>query len=78
MELNKKIGRNGTICIPASLRRSYGIAGGERVTVSVNAQGSIIIQRIIGSCVFCESDQNVTLYGGRYICNECVEKIKKI
>lgn len=78
MKLNKKIGRNGTICIPASLRRSYGIEGGERVAVSVNAQGSIVIQRIVGACIFCESDQNVTLYNGRYICGACVEKIKKI
>ena len=78
MKIYKKIGRNGSISIPASLRRDFGIEGGERVEISVDSKGVFAIKRILGACIFCKSDQGVTVYGGRYICKSCVEQIKKI
>ncbi len=78
MEHNKKINRAGGVAIPASLRRDYGIETGERINISVNDQGVIELKRIEGTCVFCKATENLQQYQGRYICQDCKNKIKEM
>ncbi|MDR1702670.1 MAG: AbrB/MazE/SpoVT family DNA-binding domain-containing protein [Sporomusaceae bacterium] len=78
MNFQKRIGQKGGISIPAALRRQYGIAGGERIDISVDEAGRVIIKRIIGSCIFCKSDTELKSYNGRYICGPCAAKIKEL
>ena len=75
MEHNKKINRAGGISIPAPIRREYGIEAGEKVNISVNDQGVIELKRIEGACVFCQSNEDLKFYRGRYICGKCQEVI---
>ena len=75
MDRYKKITRAGGVSIPAEVRRAYGIEGGERVNIAVNAKGVIEIKRIVGSCVFCQSDESLVVYKGRYICKTCQGEI---
>ena len=75
MEHNKKVNRAGGVSIPASLRREYGIEPGEKVNVSVNDQGVIELKRIEGACIFCQANENLKQYKGRYVCNECQDAI---
>lgn len=76
MEHNKKISRAGAVSIPASLRRVYGIEAGEKVNINVNAQGVIELKRIEGSCIFCQTNEDLKLYQGRYICGKCQDVIR--
>ncbi|WP_425058394.1 hypothetical protein SCACP_30450 [Sporomusa carbonis] len=78
MNFQKKIGRKGNISIPAALRRQYGIEGEERIDISVDAKGNLIIKRIAGSCIFCTSDEGLKVHNGRQICASCVAKIKQL
>jgi transcriptional pleiotropic regulator of transition state genes len=73
---NKKIGKSGGFTIPSSLRRDLGIQGGEKVKIETTADGKIVIERIIGLCLFCKSDENLKRFEGRFICEKCLEKIK--
>ena len=78
MEHNKKISRAGTVSLPASLRREYGIEPGEKVNISVNAKGVIEITRIEGACVFCRNNDDLANNAGRYICAACLQEVRRL
>lgn len=78
MELNRKISKSGSITIPANLRRDLGIEKGEKFNLEVQADGRISLKRIVGSCVFCKSDEKVVTYSGRFICGKCLSELKKL
>lgn len=74
----KRIGKSGGVTIPANLRRELGVAGGEKVNISVANDGSIIIKRIEGNCLLCGSYEGLTIFNKKPICRSCIEKIKKL
>ncbi len=37
---------------------------------------SIIIQRDICNCIFCNSSENILTFKDKYICHHCINKIK--
>lgn len=71
----KKISKSGGITIPSALRRDLGITGKEKVLISVEDNGDIKLKRIAGSCIFCESHEELMTYEKRFICKTCAEKI---
>lgn len=74
MEFNKKLSKGGSITLPSALRREYGLAGGEKFKIFVDTEdGSILLQRIQGQCMFCGSDKRMIVFYGRFICSACVE-----
>ncbi|ALA68820.1 AbrB family transcriptional regulator [Geobacillus stearothermophilus 10] len=73
---NKRISKSGSITLPASLRREYGLAEGEKFKILVDSEdGTILLQRTNGQCLFCESDQQLIVYMGRFVCAKCVENM---
>lgn len=79
MEYNKKIGKGGGVTLPADLRRSLGIQGGEKVVIDVNhLDGIIQIKRVEGSCLLCKANENLKIHEGRFICQDCIDKIKNL
>ncbi|KFN07238.1 MULTISPECIES: AbrB/MazE/SpoVT family DNA-binding domain-containing protein [Paenibacillus] len=75
-EFNKKISKGGSVTLPAALRREYGLAGGERFKIIVDSEdGSILLQRTEGSCLFCQSDKELVVYYGRFVCATCAENM---
>lgn len=73
--MEKKIGKSGAVTIPSSLRRDLGIQGKEKVNISVNDAGDLIVKRIAGTCVFCGSYEGVAAYKGRFVCRSCAKEI---
>lgn len=72
-EFNKKISKSGAITLPAALRRDYGLTDGERFKIVVDGEdGSILLQRTEGSCLFCQSDKELIVYVGRFVCATCI------
>lgn len=73
-EFNKKISKGGSITLPAALRRDYGLSGGEKFKIFVDGEdGSILLQRTHGQCMFCDSDKELIVFHGRFVCAQCVE-----
>ena len=72
----KKISKSGGITIPAALRREFGISAGERVNVEMAANGSIVLKRVGGNCILCGGYEGLKVFNKRFICKNCLEKIK--
>lgn len=78
MDYNKKISRSGAITLPAALRREYGIEPGEQVNISVDEFGKLVVKRVTGCCMLCRNDQDLKVYNGRFICAECINKLREV
>lgn len=75
-EFNKKVSKSGSVTLPAALRREYGLAGGERFKIIVDSEdGTILLQRTEGSCLFCQSGKELIVYYGRFVCATCTENM---
>ncbi|WP_435924831.1 AbrB/MazE/SpoVT family DNA-binding domain-containing protein [Paenibacillus sp. DYY-L-2] len=73
---NKKINKTGAITLPSALRRDFGLTGGEKFKIEVCAEdGTILLQRTNGQCLFCDSDKQLIVHRGRFVCANCVEQM---
>lgn len=71
-DFNKKLSKGGSVTLPAALRREYGLTGGERFKIIVDGEdGTILLQRTKGSCLFCQSGEELIVYYGRFVCAMC-------
>jgi|GEM_PF-758418 len=72
-EYHKKISKSGSITLPSALRREFGLAEGERFKIVVDSEdGTILLKRTNGQCLFCRSENRLIVYMGRFVCAECV------
>ena len=74
----KKISKVGSITIPSHIRRQFGINESEKFKIEVVNNGEILLTRINGSCIMCESNENLVEYKGKYICKNCLENINAL
>ena len=74
----KKISKVGSITIPSHIRRQFGISESEKFKIEVVNNGEILLTRIVGSCIMCESNDELIEYKGKYICKECLNNINEI
>ncbi|MFD3260858.1 AbrB/MazE/SpoVT family DNA-binding domain-containing protein [Paenibacillus lentus] len=72
MKFNKSLNRSGGITLPSALRRAYGLSAGEKFSVSVDGEGSIVLKRIEGNCLFCGADKHLIRHRGRFVCVQCI------
>lgn len=74
MNFSKKLSKHGSITFPAALRREYGLSDGEKFSIHVDGEdGTILLQRTQGNCMFCRSDKELIVFRGRFICSCCVQ-----
>lgn len=73
----KKISRAGGVTIPAHLRRELGLEAGEVMDIGYTNKGDIVLHRARGFCLFCKSDHDLIMYGGRFVCSTCINRMKK-
>ncbi|MGL5438812.1 MAG: AbrB/MazE/SpoVT family DNA-binding domain-containing protein [Filifactoraceae bacterium] len=76
--IERKISKSGTITVPSNLRRQLGIEAREKIELSVTDDGKIIVERTIGHCIFCGSDQELSKMKKHYICKECLSEVYKL
>ena len=74
----KKISKVGSITIPSHIRRQFGISESEKFKIEVVNNGEILMTRIVGSCIMCESNDELIEYKGKYICKECLNNINEL
>ena len=73
--MERRIGKSGGVTIPSALRRSLGIVDREKVDLQVKEDGSILLRRIEGACVFCGAVEEVAAYRGRFVCRDCAKEL---
>ncbi|WP_432665284.1 AbrB/MazE/SpoVT family DNA-binding domain-containing protein [Wukongibacter baidiensis] len=70
----RRLDHMGRIVIPIELRRTKGIEVKDPVEISIDS-GCIVIEKYVERCYICENTNNVRNFGGKYICEDCIEGI---
>ncbi|MGN0710154.1 MAG: AbrB/MazE/SpoVT family DNA-binding domain-containing protein [Anaerovoracaceae bacterium] len=73
--MERRISKAGGISIPKSMRRELGIDTGEKVNIKPLEDGNLVVERIEGTCVFCESTTGVIPFKGRFVCDLCRKEL---
>ncbi len=71
----RKVDELGRIVIPAELREYFGINTKDKLEISTDGD-RIILRKVSSSCIFCGASDNVTVFGEKLICEDCIKKIK--
>ncbi len=75
MQFNKKMSKAGSITLPAALRRATGMEPGEKFSVNLQEDGSVLLKRTQGSCISCNSETALISHNGIFICQSCVSTL---
>lgn len=71
----KKVSKSGGITIPSHIRREIGITVGEKVEVKTDKEGNLVLERIEGSCIVCQTHDDLMKVDGIFVCQSCGSKI---
>ena len=71
----RKVDELGRIVLPIEIRKVLDIKQKDAVEIFTD-EDRIVLKKYQPACIFCNNVQNVSYFGGKRICNECVEKIK--
>lgn len=66
----RKVDDLGRVVLPVELRRSLGIGEREPLEIFVE-EDRIILRKPSMACIFCGSEEGVTDFRGKGICQEC-------
>ena len=71
----RKVDELGRIVLPIELRRTLDIS--EKDALEIYVEGDkIILHKNHDSCVFCGSAKNLTEFKDRFVCSDCLARLK--
>ena len=71
----RRIDELGRIVIPVEIRKRFGIADHDALEISV--QGDVImLQRPHTACVFCGSQDALSVFRDRPVCEVCLDELR--
>lgn len=65
----------GRVVIPKEIRDSLDWNAGDPISIYVEGD-SVILRREIDACVFCQSKEVTTAFGGKHLCAACLAALK--
>lgn len=69
----RKVDELGRVVIPIELRRTLGI--GEKDALEIYVDGErIMLKKYEPACVFCDNPDDVILFMGKIVCNDCISQ----
>lgn len=78
MKRSKQIQRNGSLSIPADIRRNSGLfAPGSAVDIT-SEDGKLVIAPHTPCCIHCGSTEKVLKFKDRFVCGSCVEDLNDL
>lgn len=72
----KEIDSVGRIVISKDIRKHLGILPGDILHIEAN-DNCITIKKAEDKCVFCNSDEKLIKFSGKFVCQSCLDKLKK-
>lgn len=66
----RKVDELGRVVIPIELRRTLGIEEKDALEIYVDAE-KIILKKYEPACVFCGNAEEVNVFKGKNVCNDC-------
>ncbi len=74
----RKVDILGRIVLPKSLRRRFNLDSGEKFELQVDGD-KVLINKYMPRCNLCEDrTEEVKAFKGKYVCNNCLDDIKKM
>ena len=73
--VRRKVDDLGRVVIPASMRKTLGIADGDLVEFRLEAD-EVVIRKPAVACVFCGSDQHLRLVFDKPVCWSCLSALR--
>ena len=70
----RKVDELGRIVLPIELRRTLGIEEKDRIEIFVDGD-SVILRKYQPGCVLCGNANDLILYKGKTICQECIRNM---
>lgn len=71
----RKVDAVGRIALPAEMRRSLGLAGGD--TVEIFSEGAaLVLRKYQPTCFFCGGAGDIYIFYGKNICRRCMKEIR--
>lgn len=75
--MTRQIDELGRFVLPKEIRRSFDIK--EKDTLEIFTDDNrIILQKYQPACCFCNSADDIVFFGGKRICRQCLEQLKKL
>ena len=71
----RKVDELGRIVLPIELRRSLDIAEKDALEIYVEGD-NIILHKDRNACVFCDGTRGLQQFMGRFVCADCVKKLR--
>ena len=66
----RKIDDLGRVVVPAETRRLFNIHEGDELAITIE-NGGIVLRKLVASCIFCGSTENVEPFKDRGVCAAC-------
>ena len=70
----RKIDPLGRIVIPKEMRSKLDINDLDEIEISLTDSG-ILLKKYLPCCIFCGSDEYVTAFKDKLICNKCIDEL---
>ena len=71
----REIDKAGRIVISKDIRNHLNIKPGDILHIEADDE-CVTIKKAESKCVFCNTLDNLIAFGGKYVCRDCVEKLK--
>lgn len=70
----RKVDAMGRIALPADMRRSLGLTGGD--TVEIFSEGAaLVLRKYQPTCSFCGRGGDIYIFRGKNICRRCIVEL---
>ncbi len=73
----RRIDELGRFVLPAEIRKTLGINLGDQLEIHTDKE-SVILQKYSPNCLFCGSTEEIKSFGGRRICQKCLDALKEL
>ena len=71
-----RIDKLGRVVIPKQLRDSFDIRPDDPIEIFTD-DSSIILRKYTETCTFCGSDDDLTDFKGKAVCQSCIKELSK-
>ena len=73
----REIDKLGRIVIPMEMRKTLNIKEGDPLEITLD-NGAIILRSMKTRCEFCNAEYDLAEFSGKYVCRNCLEKLKRV
>ena len=72
----RKVDEQGRILLPMEVRRGLELRCGDEVEMVLDG-GTLMLRKFQPSCIFCGGTEQMVIYEDRYICQRCMQNLRK-